>query len=435
MNLNMKNNKGITMIALVLTIVVSLMLVGITINEFDDDDEIIEKSLSTKDQNEISRVIEKAKLEIMEHNVEMLEQSKDRSLTSEQMKEMLEGKSYVKEVDGYYVVTKSGHKIPMTDIYDNISDIPEDYFTNWVSVKEVFDANGKDKNAEGYNVAKMHIGDFVKYDAGEWTTTEIKAIKVGKTGKEVVANNSTDIPSEEFQFGGFGVGTDRASRNGNAKTELGPYSYIKDTDGNEVSGWRVFDVADDGTITLISAGCPEDYFYDYDISNGQYINEYILSGNINTNTTITNMETTYTKRNWDVYVNEKQGAVGATVLTKTKLDEWYNKYMGYENADTYTNDIFRTIYGTRYESIIDNYSYYWFCYVRGSGSWSSMCWMDPNMELMNGGGSGRSRGIRILVTLSPEAKVSDKKTDTRTIVDPRNSSNRWNYNVWSLKSN
>lgn len=430
MNLNMKNNKGITMIALVLTIVVSIILVGITINEFDDDDEIIEKSLSTKDQDEISRVIEKAKLEIMEHNVEMLEQSKDRSLTSEQMKEMLEGKSYVKEVDGYYIVTKSGHKIPMTDIYDNISDIPEDYFVKWAEdINEIFDINGKDENAEGYDETKLHIGDFVNYDAGDWTTEEINAIKTGAKGSEVVANNKELLPSSIFQFGGFGVGTDRDSRNENATPNSQRTNYVKDSNGKEVNGWRVFDVADDGSITLISAGCPEDYYIDR-ISNGGYVSEYILTGNINENATNLKLNTNYTKRDWNVYVNEKQGAIEATVLTKEKLDDWYSKYMEIVDANTSTSTTYKTVYGTKYETVVDCYTWQWL----GSA--------DSVYALRAYGGSfttsvsstyGYALGLRILITLDSSAKLSAERAGTKTIIDPRKSSNSWTYNVWKLK--
>ena len=38
---------------------------------------------------------------------------------------------------------------------------------------------------------------------------------------------------------------------------------------------------------------------------------------------------TYTKRNWNKYVNAAQKATGATAITKGALDNWYSKYMGY----------------------------------------------------------------------------------------------------------
>lgn len=42
--------------------------------------------------------------------------------------------------------------------------------------------------------------------------------------------------------------------------------YIKDETGNEVTGWRIFDIEGDN-VTLISAGNPEAYYSVYGIGN------------------------------------------------------------------------------------------------------------------------------------------------------------------------
>ena len=55
---------------------------------------------------------------------------------------------------------------------------------------------------------------------------------------------------------------------------------LKDkTTGKAVKGWRIFDITDE-KITLISAGCPEDFYHPVD-GNSAYISEYILTGHIN----------------------------------------------------------------------------------------------------------------------------------------------------------
>ena len=145
-----------------------------------------------------------------------------------------------------------------------------------VKPSEVFDANGTNSNG-------LHIGDFIDYDAGTWKSSEINSIKTGLKTNLQTANGKKDTPSYNYQFGGYSAGS---SRNENA---VNPYSseydYIKDASTNkEVTGWRVFDI-DGDTITLISAGNPEDYRLLGSSDDGREIgaaSEYILTGNVTT---------------------------------------------------------------------------------------------------------------------------------------------------------
>ena len=188
-----------------------------------------------------------------------------------------------------------------------------------VDVDTVFDQTG---NIDG----KLHVGDFVNYSAGSWdgdNGTEYKKIEES-TG--VVPNNSTDLPTGDSRFGGF---TSTSSRDGNATPYDISYPYVKDkATGQAVTGWRVFDV-DDGKITLISAGCPEDFFR-VNNRNDAYISEYILTGNINSNADASalGLGTTYKVRDWSMYLASAYKTTGkATILTYEKLNEWYTKYM------------------------------------------------------------------------------------------------------------
>ena len=96
-----------------------------------------------------------------------------------------------------------------------------------------------------------------------------------------------------------------------------------------VTGWRVFDI-DGDSVTLISAGNPEDYYHENGLYNYNYgyTSEYILTGNINDNWVLILRAEEYQKRNWNVYINEKQKAINAIPLTKDKLENWYKKYIG-----------------------------------------------------------------------------------------------------------
>ena len=319
-----------------------------------------------------------------------------------------------------------GHTIEV--IYDNGSKIysKENNYSDeedYKNVIEIFDPNGKDEKDPDYDPNKLHIGDFVNYDAGTWSKEEIEAIKVGPNEDLVQANNSTSLPNTVIQFGGFKEGD---SRNGNA-TPCTQYNYVKDESGEAITGWRVFDIGEDGSITLISAGCPEDYYHYQEEPNIGYISEYILSGNVNTNATDLNLTENYTKRDWSKYVNTSQHATEATVLTKSKLDKWYDKYMGTTNANTYTNSTFRTINGTRYDNLINNYSFY---YVPVASNSRYVYCVDPVLRYVFFYGWG-ARGVRPVVSLSSEVQL--KKVDTKTVKDAHEEGKTYTYNVWDIQ--
>lgn len=53
---------------------------------------------------------------------------------------------------------------------------------------------------------------------------------------------------------------------------------------------------------------------------------------------------------------------------------------------------------------------------------------------MGSSGSADTKGLRILVVLSSDVKIYGR-TGTKTLIDPRNSSNSWTYNIWELQKN
>ena len=302
--------------------------------------------------------------------------------------------------------------------------IEKDNENNGITVDQIFDINGKNETDEGYDETKLHIGDFINYDAGSWTQKEIDNIKVGLNSSLVTASGSEELPpNEAFQFGGFKAGK---SRNENATTFDSTNNYVE-ANGDVVTGWRLFDV-NDGSIVLISAGCPE-YYYHKSGANDGYISEYILSGHINDDAKSMNLDETYTKRSWDNYVNRNEKAISAEVLTKSRLENWYNKYMG-RSEDLYDSDeAFQSVYGTKYETIVDNYSCYW---LGSTKSARALDLVNPSNRNV-GNMLLRSFGVRLLVTLSSEVKLSKTSAETKTIIDPRDYSNSWRYNVWNIE--
>ena len=338
----MKSKKGISLIVLIITIIVVIILAAVVILTINKNNPV-ESAKEGTFKEDVRSFQDELALTISKDYTDKQGQRDEKfnATTFDEMKEYIP--SYTSKYDGKFKVVEDEligtkkltdkEKKWLNDISVNVD--------NSKSLEELL-ANKED-----------YIGDFVNYDAGVWTKEEINSIKTGEKGSEVRANNSTTKPNKAYQFGGFTAGS---SRNGNATPWDDTYNYIKDKKtGEAVTGWRIFDITEEG-ITLISAGCPEDYYHVCETNRSNY-SEYILTGNINSKGTSFNIPDSYTKRDWSVYVNNK--ANSATVLTKNTLDNWYSKYMGVANANVLNYGTFRKIYGTNKESLIDNYSNYW----------------------------------------------------------------------------
>ena len=412
-----KKKQGISLIVLIVTIIVIIILAAAVILTISKNNPV-ESAKEGTFKEDVRSFQDDLALTISKDYTDKQGQRDEKfnATTFEEMKEYIP--SYTSKYDGKFEIVEDEligtkkltdkEKKWLNDISVNVGDTIS--IDNAISLEELL-ANKED-----------YIGDFVNYDAGVWTKEEISSIKTGSKGSEVTANNSTTIPSTVFQFGGFTAGS---SRNGNATPYDNTYNYIKDKEtGEAVTGWRIFDITEEG-ITLISAGCPEDYYHP-DGTNGTnygYYSEYILTGNINSNATSLNIPDSYTKRDWSVYVNNK--ANSATVLTKNTLENWYSKYMGVANAKVNDFETFRKIYGTNKESLIDNYSFYWLACASIS---YYMSYVHPDCSGVYSN-NDFGCGVRVLVSLKSNIQLTETK-NTKTVTS-RGAD--YTYNIWGLK--
>ena len=386
MKLNLKERKGITLIALVITIIVLLILAGVSIAMLTGQNGILTQAQNAKTTNENKSAEEKVKLAIMAAK----SQSTDGSLELDKL---------TTEVTTNYGGQVDGTAFPVTVAIDGKS------FT--------VDGDGQVKKY----ASKVKVGDFVNYSAGNWTAEDMT--KIQNSGAKIAANNSSSLPNNAFQFGGF---TEGSSKDGNATSYDPSYAYVKDkSTGSAVTGWRVFDV-DGDSVTLISAGCPEDYYHPY----RGYISEYILSGNTNSSApSELELGSKYIARDWSMYVNSTYGSeITATALTKTRLDQWYNKNYNLTSANVY-DSTFQKIYGTNNESLIDNYSYYWLASATDS---LNVCDVNPNGRILGGNGY-HAYGVRVLVSL-PSGIQTSEPVGTKTVTSRDKD---YTYNVWNIK--
>lgn len=112
-----KNSKGITLIALVITIILLLILAGVTIATLTGDNGILTQAGNTKEQTEKADIIERAKIEIVgvqsENNGELPKEDLDRILKSYDK----DGTIRIDDEGNRYIVTSKNYKILVSDIW------------------------------------------------------------------------------------------------------------------------------------------------------------------------------------------------------------------------------------------------------------------------------------------------------------------------------
>ena len=170
MKQKLKNEKGITLVALVITIIVLLILAGVTLSMVIGESGIFGKANSAKEKTQLSNAEETIKLAVLENQVKSV--SGDVALTNDQLKEEIAKKL---TEQGY---TVSGSKV--TYYGDKTIDI-ENYLE-------------KESTSKSYNIGdSVTIGSeefFVISDKG--TTVELLAKYVLNSAATAQENKDTD---------------------------------------------------------------------------------------------------------------------------------------------------------------------------------------------------------------------------------------------------
>ena len=116
-----KRNKGITLIALVITIIVLLILAGVTIASLSGDNGIIARGVEAKEKSKIGELIDSARLEIAEKQL----LKEDSNITEEELKNILvpkygqiENLESLVSINDAILTTIDNYKIPVKDIYE-----------------------------------------------------------------------------------------------------------------------------------------------------------------------------------------------------------------------------------------------------------------------------------------------------------------------------
>ena len=130
-----KKNTGITLIALVITIIVLLILAGVTIATLTGENGILKRANDAKEQTEVASVKEQAQLDIANWVAEELKNGRDATISDwEDIKSILDTANsdvqnrYYKDVTIDGIITPNDYVVPIEELYINNpdgDDVPE----------------------------------------------------------------------------------------------------------------------------------------------------------------------------------------------------------------------------------------------------------------------------------------------------------------------
>ena len=117
MSLEKKTNKGITLIALVITIIVLLILAGVTIAAVSGDNGILTRAADSKEKTEIADIKEELQRKILEEQI-----TNDGDLTETELETILTSKGTLSDetdiLDRTLTTTKGSYEIPVRYIWN-----------------------------------------------------------------------------------------------------------------------------------------------------------------------------------------------------------------------------------------------------------------------------------------------------------------------------
>lgn len=158
----MKNNNGITLIALVITIIILIILATVSINLFFKDSGIISRAKDAQESMDVATIKEKVKLEI----IDKISEKNGQKITQEELKEILTEprgdrrpfgtlKNNTENILDDILVTEKGYEISVRDLYENDFSDKIVQNTKWTQVGV---------NITGSNGEKLVVGDKVLYN-------------------------------------------------------------------------------------------------------------------------------------------------------------------------------------------------------------------------------------------------------------------------------
>ena len=206
MSIRKTNEKGITIIALVITIIVILVLAGVTISTMQGNSGIISKADESKSQTERKEVIEKAKMTISEKVVD----NGGNELTRSELKEILE-QYFIDVPEDYTLETilktkeeNGKYEIKVSEIYDRDIMAENEETDGSTEVVPPTSSTNEENGSSGNIGSGGNTGNSNNTGNSESSSTEIDVTKVEMdkqtatvdiNGENTVQLNAKVIPS------------------------------------------------------------------------------------------------------------------------------------------------------------------------------------------------------------------------------------------------
>ncbi len=163
----MRKQKGITLIALIITIIVLLILAGITISTLTGENGLISRANNAKIRTEISRIKEEIQTKILENQAE-----NNGNITNDKLNEIIakyDKDNKIRENKKEpYIITEKGYEIKISDIFNYKNEPLKPY----VLAETIGGANSPD--ISGFNVENTHYvtwGEVAPYQRNELNQT------------------------------------------------------------------------------------------------------------------------------------------------------------------------------------------------------------------------------------------------------------------------
>ena len=295
--MNLKERKGITLIALVITIIVLLILAGITISTLTGENGILTQAKQGKAATEISEIKERIETDLLKWQAG----SKEDEINNAELKTILE--KYFNEIPEDYdkdteIIAKNeygGHAMKVSDVYDGTIEKAKTSISKETSYVGCYADIDDDGTVDGIIYADLAIGNT---GSGEWFDSDGAYTIPKETGglKDYYVKNE-NYTSEKF---------------GNTTAKL-----IAPIEGSSGTKERFYVMA----LEDINTGTSYDWYnaaYNYKDSNG--------------NTGMTDYEDTTS-------VDFGKGKANTT----TMISKWNNKEYGEQNQCSSHEDMWGVI--------------------------------------------------------------------------------------------
>ena len=205
-----KKNSGITLIALVITIIVLLILAGVTIATLTGENGILTRASDASKETEIASVKEQARLDISNWVAGELENGREATISDwEDIKNILDTENPNIENRYYADVTEEG------------VETPKGYF---VPIEELYTIGSNEEETTSKTIEDLEAGDKVYYDTGNTNVGIIECYVLydsnSEYGVQIISADTVDTVT----LGGNDLNTSMNSYNNgittlNAKAE------------------------------------------------------------------------------------------------------------------------------------------------------------------------------------------------------------------------